>query len=147
MTTTFPSERATGQRRRVMLVDDDRSVLQLIEEWLTAAGYDVEVFTQFEAALWRMKDGMPDVLITDVRLGAFNGLQLVVYAKMVAPSLTAIVLTGFEDPVLRKDTQAAGGHYLLKPVSATDIMSVLRATDTDPAPRSLGSAAAKATIH
>lgn len=130
-----------------MLVDDDRSVLHLIEEWLTTAGYDVEVFTQFEAALWRMKDGVPDVLITDVRLGAFNGLQLVVYAKMVSPALTAIVLTGFEDPVLRKDTQAAGGHYLVKPVSATDILSVLRATEQPQTPAPGPESRTGATVH
>ena len=109
-------------RRRVVVVDDDPSLLLLMERWLTSAGYEVEVYNEFKSARARLVAQTPDVLITDVRLGAFNGLHLVVIAKQARPEMTAIVLTGFEDHVLQHDAISAGAEFLLKPVSAERLL-------------------------
>jgi len=118
-----------GRRRRVMLVDDDESLLHLVTDWLKAGGYDVEAFGQFDEARARLKVFTPDVLISDVRLGDFNGLQLVMYAKSEHPEITAVVLTGFEDPVLRKDAAAAGAAYMVKPVKPEQLLAAIRVND------------------
>ncbi len=118
--------------RRVMLVDDDESLLHLVTDWLVAARYEVEAFDHFETAKDRLKHFTPDVLITDVRLGDFNGLQLVMFAKAEHPEVTAVVLTGFEDPVLRKDASAAGAKYLVKPVAAEQLLEAILPDSTEP---------------
>ena len=53
----------------------------------------------------------PDLLITDIRLSGYNGLQLV----LRFPELPAIVMTGFADPVLERDASQAGATYIRKP--------------------------------
>ena len=113
---------STETQRSVVVVDDDPSLLLLMERWLTSAGYMVEVFNEFKSARARLVARTPDVLITDVRLGAFNGLHLVVIAKQARPDLTAIVLTGFEDHVLQHDAISAGAEFLLKPVTAERLL-------------------------
>jgi DNA-binding NtrC family response regulator len=120
---------APAQHRHVMLVDDDESLLRLVTAWLKTAGYEVEAFDHFETAKTRLKDFTPDVLITDVRLGDFNGLQLVMFAKLEHPEITAVVLTGFEDPVLRRDASAAGATYLVKPVRTEQLLEAIRVTN------------------
>ena len=57
----------------------------------------------------------PDALIVDIRLGEDNGLQLVHLAKRSHPSLVIVVVSGYDDPVLRHEARQAGAAYLLKP--------------------------------
>ncbi len=66
-----------------------------------------------------------DVLITDVRLGAFNGLQLVVRAKSISPDVVAVVLTGFDDHVLHQEAVGVGAHFLLKPIRVEQLLQLL----------------------
>lgn len=118
---------ASGQApaKRAVVVDDDAAMLRLLTLWLAGAGYDVESFDAFEPAHERATAAPPDLLITDVRLGAFNGLQLVVLARLAHPDLCAIVLTGFDDPVLRKDAEVAGAIFLPKPIRSEELLAVI----------------------
>ena len=111
--------------KRVLLVEDDERLLRIMAVWLTSAGHEVVPFGQFLAARAYLEAGRPDVIITDVRLGAFNGLHLVILAKCERPEINAIVLTGFDDPVLRRETSSAGAHYLVKPISLGELLPVI----------------------
>jgi DNA-binding NtrC family response regulator len=109
----------------VLLVDDDRAVLNLVEQWLTSAGYAVVACDRFETAKQRLEDGVPDVLITDVRLGAFNGLQLVILAKEQGPRTAAVVMSAYDDPTLRKEASQCGAGYLNKPCTRDQVLAAV----------------------
>jgi DNA-binding NtrC family response regulator len=111
--------------KRVLVVDDDRSLLRMIEQMLTAGGYAVELCSSFEAAKHRLTRSPPDVLLTDVRLGAFNGLQLVILARDLSPSTTSIVMSAYDDAVLRKETVHCGASYLQKPFTGEAMLNSL----------------------
>lgn len=115
----------------VLLVDDDPAVLRMITSWLTFAGHQVIPCTTFESAKRALATETPDLLVTDVRLGAFNGLQLVVLAKVDHPQMRAIVLTGYDDPVLREEAAATGAAFLVKPIEAQQLLESVDDT-TDP---------------
>jgi DNA-binding NtrC family response regulator len=117
--------------KRVLVVDDDQSLLRMIEQMLTAGGYAVELCSSFETAKHRLTDSPPDVLLTDVRLGAFNGLQLVILAKELSPSTTAIVMSAYDDVTLRKEASHCGASYLQKPFTGEAIFNSL-SSDTPP---------------
>src|SRR6187455_473812 len=87
-----------GSRKRVVLVDDDHDFVRIVTALLTQSGCDVVAFSEFETARNYLNTTTPDVIMSDVRLGAFNGLQLVLLVKLNHPETTAIVLTGFDDP-------------------------------------------------
>src|SRR5262245_52793454 len=91
---------ATNGRASILVVEDDRPLLAGISEWLDNAGFDVWSASSFDAARAVLDRAVPDLLLTDIRLGAFNGLQLVIRARSVAPRLKAIVMTGYPDPVV-----------------------------------------------
>ena len=61
-------------------------------------------------------------MITDVRLGAFNGLQLAILARAVRPDTRVVVFSGFDDPVLKEEARRIGAAYLVKPVSGQDLL-------------------------
>src|SRR5687768_13803413 len=113
-------------RGLAVVVDDDASVLRLLRDLLTNAGFEVEPYNDFQAAKERLRLGGVDVLVTDVRLGAFNGLQLVVRAKTTSPDVLAVVLTGYDDHVLHQDAVGVGAHFLLKPIRVDQLLQVLQ---------------------
>jgi DNA-binding NtrC family response regulator len=115
----------TNGGTRIVVVDDDEGFLNLVTTWLRDAGYDVVGISQFGEAKRLLLQNPPDVLISDVRLGAFNGMQLVVLTKLEHPEVLAIVLTGYDDPVLREETTRAGAYYMVKPVTAGELVDFI----------------------
>ena len=59
----------SGETPKVLLVDDDKDLLQLIAMRLTAAGYDVTAVESGEAALASLAVARPQCVVTDLRLG------------------------------------------------------------------------------
>lgn len=108
---------------RILIVDDDESYLAGVKEWLDTAGYDTIVANTYEDGKRAIADSSPHLVIIDIRLGAFNGLQLISTGNMKVP---AIVVTGFEDPVLRADAAAFGASYLVKPVVPSILLAMIQ---------------------
>lgn len=120
---TRTSDRLSG--RRVVLVDDDEALLRVLSRGLEHAGAQVTTFSRFDDAKRHLANATPDILITDVRLGGSNGLHLVVMSKLRHPAMTAVVMTGYDDVVLKKDAEAVGAHYVVKPILAGDLVDML----------------------
>jgi two-component system response regulator HydG len=113
--------------KQILVVDDDRAVLALVRQWLTAAGYTVVACDAFATAKQCLSDAAPNVLVTDVRLGAFNGLQLVILAKELDPRTMAVVMSAFDDPSLRREAMHCGAAYLPKPFSRQQMLTAVQA--------------------
>jgi DNA-binding NtrC family response regulator len=120
-----PLPAATLRGRRVVLVDDDPAVLQVLATGLQESGCDVVAFNRFEDAKRYLTGTTPDVLVTDVRLGGFNGLQLAVTGKLKRPDLVAIVMTGYDDVVLKKDAESIGATYVVKPILPSELVHLI----------------------
>lgn len=98
----------------VLLVDDEPEVVHTLRAVLESAGYQTLAATSFEDGKRLLATTPPPaVLITDIRLGMFNGLQL---AVLRPPTTGVIVISGFLDRSLEAETRRLGGVYMLKPV-------------------------------
>jgi DNA-binding NtrC family response regulator len=78
---------------RVLLVDDDKDLLQLIAMRLTAAGYAVTAVASGEQALASLAVGRPQVVVTDLRMQGMDGLALFDAIHRDSPSLPVLILT------------------------------------------------------
>ena len=108
---------------RVLIVDDDASTRVGLSELLETAGYDTCVVGTLREGLHTIRDYSPDVLIADIRLGSFNGLYLLIVAPKHVP---AIVMTGFDDPVLEADARKHGAEYVLKPIDPPSLLRLVQ---------------------
>jgi DNA-binding NtrC family response regulator len=111
--------------KRIVVVDDDRQVLKYLTEMLQEAGYDTVACERYQDAKSLLAGPRPDLLLTDIRLGAYNGLQLGIYARDHHPGLPVIVLTGYEDPTLREEATRAGAQFLVKPVPRLALLDAI----------------------
>lgn len=121
----------TSSRQRVLLVDDEPGLLDALRAALTRAGRDVVACRTFDDAREKLLTEPFDVLVTDVRLGAFNGIQLAVIARNKAPDMRIVVFSGFDDPVLKEEAAAVGARYMLKPVTAEALLEQIATLETN----------------
>jgi len=77
----------------VLLVDDDKDLLQLIAMRLTAAGYAVTAVESGEAALAALSVARPQVVVTDLRMQGMDGMALFDAIHRDSPSLPVVILT------------------------------------------------------
>jgi DNA-binding response OmpR family regulator len=107
---------------RVLIVEDDKAARDGLVRLVAARGHEVFAAATFEEGRRLLKTHRPDVLITDVRLGAFNGLQLLLSDQS---HIHAIVLTAYSDPVLEAEARNLGARYLLKPVVPNELLDLV----------------------
>src|SRR5918911_1286452 len=83
----------SGETPKVLLVDDDKDLLQLIAMRLSAAGYDVTAVESGEAALASLAVARPQVVVTDLRMQGMDGMALFDAIHRDSPSLPVVILT------------------------------------------------------
>jgi two-component system response regulator HydG len=115
--------------KSALVVDDDVVVLALTGRWLEDQGYQVTALSDFVQAKERLRAQPFDVLLTDVRLGEFNGLQLAIEARVINPGMRIIVMSGWLDPAVRQDAAGCNAVVLLKPVTPGAILEAVESTE------------------
>jgi two-component system KDP operon response regulator KdpE len=110
---------------QVLVVDDDPPVRDLVSRWLNRSGYTVAVAGSFREAVALLPVASPHALVIDVRLGDFNGLQLALQARRWNPHARIVMISGWDDPVLRREADACQAGYLCKPFTADALLNAL----------------------
>jgi two-component system response regulator GlrR len=83
----------SNENPKVLLVDDDKDLLQLIAMRLSASGYAVTAVESGEAALAALSVSRPQVVVTDLRMQGMDGMALFDAIHRDSPSLPVVILT------------------------------------------------------
>jgi DNA-binding NtrC family response regulator len=111
--------------REVLLVDDDRGFVETLAMLLRFEGYAVFPEFTFDSAVQNLRASTPEVLITDIAIGASNGGELVRYAKQHKPDLPVVVVTGDADLFAAKWEYFCTPVFL-KPFDPVELFDYLR---------------------
>lgn len=129
------------KRPRVLLVDDEPDLLDLLEMDMTRMGLDSERATSVSQAKARLTQGVFDLCLTDMRLPDGIGLDLVKFIVEHAPAMPVAVITAFgsaENAVAALKTGAF--DYVEKPVTPEKVRSLVRSALKAPEPEPAGNA-------
>ena len=74
----------------------------------------------------------PHLLITELQLEEYNGLNLVLHARLARPRLAAVVTSRWEDSVLRRDAETMGATFVAIPTSREELLAAILRTVTNP---------------
>lgn len=110
----------------LLIVDDDESLLGLMATWLKQENYEIVTCSRYEDARQYLASQTPSALITDVRLGRYNGLQLALLVRDRQPDAAIVVVSAFDDPILKKEIDEIGGVFLSKPMRRDELVGTLR---------------------
>jgi DNA-binding response OmpR family regulator len=107
----------------VLVVDPNVNSLAAKTRALSDAGYLVTSARSFEAAYRRMRFVVPDLLVTDLRLGANNGVHLVILGHTLDDAMRAIVTDVRNDPGVASDALANGAIYMARPADDGELLA------------------------
>lgn len=120
--------------RRILLADDDAEMRRLLASVLRGAGYRVEEADDGDALRARLAalHGELDLLVTDVQMPGWTGLQALEWTKRNAPDVEVILITAFGDRDLHARAAALGARAVLdKPF---DLITLKQVVASLPAP-------------
>jgi excisionase family DNA binding protein len=124
-----------ADRPRILVVDDEQAVRDLLTKTLTMAEYDVETAADGPTALQRLHGREYDLLITDLKMPGMDGLSVIREARRQAPELPVIIITGYSTEASAIEAINLGvTGYLTKPFRLPRILAATARALGEPVP-------------
>ncbi len=115
----------SSSRPRVLVVDDEASIRDLLAKTLALAEYAVDLAPNGQVALERLRLGHYDLLITDLQMPGMDGLTVIQEARRLNASLSVIIITGFSTEASAIEAANLGvSGYLTKPFKVPKVLAV-----------------------
>ena len=116
------------KKKRILLVEDEVALANLVKWQLESAGYEAEVETTGKAALASATDQCPDLVILDLRLPDINGYEVCRELRKLHHSwgLPVLMLTAMDKPIDQVRGYAYGADaYLTKPFDPNELLKTV----------------------
>ena len=120
---------------KILVVDDNVDLLALLTEFLTGCGFNVVSCDSGSAALTQFFDFLPDIVLTDVVMPGFDGLELLLKLRVINPDVRVIVMSGgnrgHADTYLHMAEKLGANAILNKPFELSDLLVQLKKLEAD----------------
>lgn len=114
----------SGARPRVLVVDDEATIRDLLSKTLALAEYDVDLAPDGRTALDRLRIIPYDLLITDLKMPGVDGLTVIREARRLKADLPVIIITGFSTEASAIEAVNLGvSGYLTKPFRVPRVLA------------------------
>lgn len=112
---------------RILVVDDERSMRDLLSIMLKRDGYEVVVADTGDIALRALRDEIFDLVITDIMMPKVSGLDILKFSKEVAPETLVIMITAYASAETAVEAMKVGAYdYITKPFKIDEIKLVIK---------------------
>jgi excisionase family DNA binding protein len=119
-----PRTTAVAGRPRVLVVDDEATIRDLLSKTLALAEYDVDLAPDGRSALDRLRMIPYDLLITDLKMPGVDGLTVIREARRLKADLPVIIITGFSNEASAIEAVNLGvSGYLTKPFRVPRVLA------------------------
>jgi DNA-binding response OmpR family regulator len=111
---------------RVLVVDDDENLGQIMAETLIAAGYEVQTADDGLHGYLRYLDQQPEIVLTDIQMPELDGLEMIRCIRTINPNVKAIYISGaisHYQEALISEWKEYGALVLNKPFSRNDLLA------------------------
>jgi signal transduction histidine kinase/ActR/RegA family two-component response regulator len=130
VTSVVPAEKprsADGQPRRIVVVEDNNDVRDLLRLKLKRLGHDVEAVADGLAGVQAIVEGKPDLALVDIGLPGIDGYEVARHVReTIGPAVMLVAVSGFGQPEdIRKALDAGFDEHITKPADVTDIENLL----------------------
>ncbi len=115
-----------SQKPKILVVDDERSMRELLEILLLRQGYDVQCAESGLQALDAIRQTPFDLVITDIRMQPVNGLDVLKQCKAISPRTVVIMISAYASTEVAVEAMNEGAYdYFPKPFNNDEILSVI----------------------
>jgi excisionase family DNA binding protein len=121
---TEPAAHPVPARPRILVVDDEASIRDLLSKTLALAEYDVDIAPDGRSALERLRLYPYDLLIADLKMPGMDGLSVIREAKRLKGDLPVIIITGYSTEASAIEAVNLGvAGYLTKPFRVPQVLA------------------------
>lgn len=108
---------------KILIVDDEKPIRDSLKIVLEEEGFSIEVAGDGEEGLQKIQETAFDVVITDIKMPKFDGIQLLESASKISPETFFIIMTAYASVKTAIDALRHGAYdYLIKPVELDDVI-------------------------
>jgi PAS domain S-box-containing protein len=116
-----------AEQLSILIIDDDRDFAEGLGDILIPRGYQVDLSYSADTALKHTKEHNIDVALIDIRLGRFNGIDLIPSLKQNSPRIICIMVTAYADTESAINAvQKGADDYLRKPLHGDDLLAAIK---------------------
>lgn len=110
---------------RILVLDDDENTLAGLVELLRNAEYQVTGAATYDTAKRLLTVGSFDLLISDVRLRGYNGLNLIRQTVVDHPEMATMIISEYDEPMMQLEAGRYGAEFLRKPIKPTEFLATI----------------------
>lgn len=119
--------------QRILIIDDDTDICLLLRRFLGKNGYDVAIAHDGTTGLATLETFMPDLVLTDFRLGDMDGATILVNIKEKLPHVPVLIITGYSDIKIAINVMKQGAYdYITKPLFPDEILLTIKKALSQP---------------
>ena len=112
---------------RILVVDDEKSMREILEIFLKNEGYHVSVAMNGESAVEALKSDIFDLIISDMKMPKMGGLELLKNVKESSPDTIFVVMTAFGTTESAVEAMKLGAYdYIQKPFQMDEIRLIVK---------------------
>jgi len=119
----------TERRKKILIVDDESSMVSVLQRHVSNAGYEFELATNGHEALEKIQQEVPDLVLLDLMMPDMNGFETCrrIRAEEKTKSLPVIIVTALRSESDSSAAAACGANELIvKPIDAQHLAKRLR---------------------
>ena len=110
------------QKKRVLVVDDEEGMRQILTEYLNEFGYEVVCAVNGQEAMQKYKSGHFDIVLSDLFMKPMDGLELLGEIRKIDPEVVFIMMTGYPSLNSAMEAMKRGARdYITKPFNIDEI--------------------------
>jgi putative nucleotidyltransferase with HDIG domain len=127
MTAQQVSVQSHDERPRVLIVDDEKFIRDILADFLGMEGYNVRTAEDGAAALNELQTSRYDIIISDLKMPRMGGIELLEQIGALAPHALTVIMTGFGTVETAIDAMKRGAYdYILKPFKVEEVIHVVQ---------------------
>ena len=112
--------------KKILVVDDDLAICNMLKKFLTKKDYEVIVALSGEEAIRKVKEERPHVVLLDIRMPGMDGIETLKQIREVDKEVGVVMITAVEDEETGKKCVEFGAYdYVIKPLSLDYLETVL----------------------
>ena len=117
---------ATEAKAKILVVDDDQNIIEALKSYFSSFNYSLDTASSGEEAVAKAKSGEYDIVLLDINLPDFSGMDALRQIKKVQRDLPVLVMTGYVSTDAAIDAMKHGAHeFITKPFDLDRVMSII----------------------
>jgi DNA-binding NtrC family response regulator len=114
------------EKRKVLIVDDDRDIVSIVSTILRGKGWDITAAYSGQEALEAVTSSKPDIILLDIMMPEMNGIEVLKRIKKIDADARIIMITAFGDVESYLDSMELGAYeYINKPFETDELLEMI----------------------